>query len=239
MSTSTEELRRSGIATGQVEYQMRFRALISRASAQRETEFQRGTTGPFLTISREAGSRGAEVAKCVGERLGWAVLDKNLLDRLASDLELEPRLLELLDETRTNWFSETLLNLFNSRLVAQHGYVELIGKVVAVAAASEPVVIVGRGAHLILPPTSGLRVRVIAPRESRAQTISQIEEIDHRAAEKRIDAIDADREGFISRNFRVRLTDPSIYDLVVNGDTLGVDGSAEVIIRALETRKLV
>ena len=37
----------------------------------------------FLTISREAGAGGSEIAAIVGKRLGWEVLDKNLLDHVA------------------------------------------------------------------------------------------------------------------------------------------------------------
>jgi len=176
MTTSTEERRRGGIATSQVEYQMKFRDIVVRAGACAADELRdRRSFGPFLTISREAGSGGAEVAQRVASRLGWAVLDKELVDCLASDLKLEPRVLKLIDETRANWFSETLLNLFNSRLVAQQSYVELLGKVVALAASTEPVVIVGRGAHLILPHEHGLYVRVIAPRPIRLTELARIE----------------------------------------------------------------
>jgi cytidylate kinase len=239
MSTSTEERRQGGISTGQIEYQMRFRDLIGRAARQTEPELEKKTCDRFLTISREAGSRGAEVAQRIGERLGWAVLDKNLVDRLAGDLKLQPRVLELLDETRINWFSETLLNLFNSRLVAQQGYVELLGKVIALAATSEPVVIVGRGAHLILPPDAGLRVRVVAPRILRVQWMAASDGVTLQAGEKRVDAIDEDRGAFISRNFRQESAEASAYDLVLNAASLGVDGCVEVAVRALEFRGLV
>ena len=240
MSTSAEERRSGGVATTQVEYQLRFREIIARAGAQPAPEFEKQrTVGPFLTISREAGSGGAEVSRRVGVRLGWAVLDKELVEHLANDLKLEPRALKLMDETRADWFSETLLNLFNSRLVAQQAYVELLGKVVALATASEPVVIVGRGAHLILPTENGLRVRVTAPRRSRIEAISRAEGLDLPAAEKRMDAVDADRFGFIRRNFRSDVTDASLYDLVANAGTLGADGCVEVIIRALEVRGLI
>jgi cytidylate kinase len=240
MTTSTEERRSGGVATTQVEYQMRFREIIARAGAQPAAEFEnRHALRPFLAVSREAGSGGAEVSRRVGARLGWAVLDKELVERLADDLELEPRALKLMDETRSNWFSETLLNLFNSRLVAQQAYVDLLGKVIALAAASESVVIVGRGAHLILPAESGLRVRITAPRRSRIEAISRTEGLDLPTAEKKLDVTDADRAGFIRRNFRSDVTDASLYDLVLNAGTLGADGCVELIIRSLEVRGLI
>lgn len=238
MSVSTEERRRGGIATSQVEYQMRFRDLIARAAEPAGAEVVGPVCGPYLTVSREAGSRGAEVAQRVGDRLGWSVLDRDLVDRLAEDLELEPGVLELLDERRANWLSETLLNLFNSRLVAQHGYIELLGKVLAIAASSGPVVIVGRGAHLILPPDRGFRVRVVAPRDDRVRWIAARDGIDSRSAERRLDEIDAGRHGFVARNFRHNPAEPSLYDLTLNTATLGIDGSVELVVEALKLRGL-
>ena len=61
------------------------------------------------------------------------VLDRELVQGLAKNLELAPRLLELMDETRVNWFSETLLNLFASRLVLQDSYVSMLSRGIALA----------------------------------------------------------------------------------------------------------
>jgi len=240
MTNSTEERRRGGIANRQIEYQMKFRDIIARASTGSDvsTEEQK-SFGPYVTISREAGSGGAELARLLGDRLGWAVLDKELVERLASDLELEPRALKMMDETRANWFSETLLNLFNSRLVAQHSYVELLGNVVALSASAGPVVVVGRGAHLILPPEPGVRVRLIAPKLTRVAAFARAEGLDHQTARRKIEKIDADRHAFIRRNFRSDPEDTSLFDLVLNADTFGHDGSIELIIQSLELRGLV
>jgi len=237
MTTSTAERQSGGVATGLVEYQMRFREIIARAAEAGEHAIAAPKSyGPFLTISREAGSGGAEVARKIGSQLAWAVLDKELVDGLADDLKLEPRILDLMDETRANWFSETLLNLFNSRLVSQHSYVDLIGKVVALAASNGRTVIVGRGAHLVLPQEHGLRVRVISPKSKRVESIAINEGLTKEAAAKYVDELDADRQHFIRRNFKFDVTDSSQYDLIVNSGALGLDLSAEVIVRTLELR---
>jgi cytidylate kinase len=239
MTTSSAERQKGGVAAGLVEYQMRFRELISRAAERGRATPAPATFGPYLTISREAGSKGAAMARAVGERLGWSVLDKELVNGLADDLKLEPEILELMDETRSNWFSETLLNLFNSRLVLQHSYVDLVGKVVALAAAEGRVVIVGRGAHLILPPVNGLRVRIVAPAATRSAEIAESAGLDERAARRQIDEIDANRQDFIRRHFRRDAADASQYDLVLNSGSLGVEVGVEIIIRTMERKALV
>jgi len=239
MPTSTEERRQGNVAISQVEYQMRFHDLMSRTAARHSATLDQPKCGPFLTVSREAGSKGAMVARQVAQRLGWNVLDKELVEQLADDLEIEAGLLDLLDERRANWFSEAVLNLFKSRLVAQHGYVEQVSKVIALAVATEPVVIVGRGAHLILPADAGFRVRIVASWDSRVHWVSQRDNLNLKSAEKRISDIDADRQGFIVRNLRQDATDPSLYDLTLNTTSLGVSGCAELIIRAMELKSLV
>jgi cytidylate kinase len=240
MSTSTVERQRGGVATALVEQQMRFREVLSRAAAARSAESALPTTfGPYVAVSREAGSGGAEVARRTGQRLSWTVLDRQLVEGLANQLKLEPRALELMDETRSDWFSETLLNLFNTRLVLQHSYVDLIGKTVALTVASEPTVIVGRGAHLILPAEHGVRVRVVAPRELRVRAVADAEGRTIGDAAARVDELDDNRRSFIRRNFRQNVADPGLYDLTINTGFLGIDGAVELIVRSLQLRGLV
>jgi len=240
MTTSTEERSRGRLPNTQVEHQLRFRAIVPRASARPDAVLDdQKRLGPFVTVSREMASGGADVARRVADRLGWAVLDRELVERLASDLELEPGVLGLLDETRATWFSETLLNLFNSRLVAQRSYVELVGKVVALAASAEPIVVVGRGAHLILPANRGVRVRIIAPTTTRVSWLVEAEHLEVASAERTIRNIDADRQSFIRRNFRCDPSDASLYDLVLNTESLGREGCVELIVQALVLRGLV
>ena len=194
--------------------------------------------GPYLTISPEAGSGGAEVARRVGQRLGWSVLDRELVNGLAEQIGLEPRLLELMDETRINWFSETLLNLFNSRLLLQNSFISMLSRSMALAAIEGPVVIVGRAGNLVLDSNRGLRVRVAAPRELRLAAFAEREELDLQTAERRLDKIDASRIDFVHRNFHCDPCDPRHYDMVINVIRFGTEGAVDLICRALEIRGL-
>jgi hypothetical protein len=56
-----------------------------------------GRTLHFVTISREAGVGGSEIAQNVGQRLGWKVFDKNLLDQIASRFHLPRPMLDVLN----------------------------------------------------------------------------------------------------------------------------------------------
>ena len=122
MGRSLAERQRFALTMEPAEFRMRFQRVLERAAAGAEVP-EEPVPGPYLTVSREVASGGSELARRVGQILEWSVLDRELVHNLATRLELEPRLLELMDETRVNWFSESLLNLFNSRLVLQDSFV--------------------------------------------------------------------------------------------------------------------
>ena len=228
----------AAVATEPADFRMRLQSVLERAAAAADTE-KAPVPGHYVTISREAESGGAEIARRLGERLGWSVLDRELVNELARRLELEARLLELMDETRVGWFSETLLNLFNSRLVLQDSYVSMLSRVIALAAFDGRVIIVGRGGNLVLPPNYGLRVRVVAPRALRLAALAEREGLDHKKAGALLDEIDASRADFVRRHFHVDADDPAAYDLVIDSARFGLGGSAELIYRALELRGLL
>ena len=222
-----------------VEFQGRFHAVLTRAAeAGRQREPDAAEIGPYITISRQAASGGAEIARMVADRWGWSVLDKELVEDIARRLEVAPRLLELMDETRTNWFSGSFLTLLEPRLLTQDSYVLMLGKIVLLAAYDGRVVIVGRGAGLMLPREPGLAVRVIAPREARLARLCREEGLDPRVAAKRLDQIEASRENFVRRHLRCDPQDPACYDLVVDSEALGLEGAAELICHAAELRGL-
>jgi cytidylate kinase len=228
----------AAVAAEPADFRMRLQGVLERAAAAADTE-KVPVPGPYVTISREAESGGAEIARRLGERLGWSVLDRELVNGLARRLELEVRLLELMDETKVGWFSETLLNLFNSRLVLQDSYVSMLSRVIALAAFDGRVIIVGRGANLVLPPDDGIRVRIVAPRTLRLAALAEREGLDRREAGARLDEIDTSRADFVRRQFHADLRDASLYDLVIDSARFGLSGSAELVYRALELRGLL
>ena len=235
---SPVERQQGGVSSAPAEFMMRFQELRQRAAAGGAIA-EEPVLGPFLTISREACSGGADVAREVGQRLNWPVLDRELIHSLAEQLGLEPRLLKLMDETRIDWFSETLLNLFNSRLLFQDSFVSMLSRSMALAAFDRPVVIVGRAGNLVLPPRRGLRVRIVAPRELRLAALAQREKLDLRSAGRLLDRIDGSRSEFVRRNFHCDPGDPEYYDMIVNVIGFGTDGVADLICHALEVRGLL
>jgi cytidylate kinase len=97
-------------------------------------------------------------------------------------------------------------------------------------------VIIGRGAHLILPAEKCFRVRVIAPVESRLQRLCEWTGIERAEAERIISEYDQQREEFIRENFGQSDGDPLLYDLVVNTAEIFLETAADVVVQGVEGR---
>lgn len=221
----------------QVEHQMRLQEILEKVADGAVPSPTGARFGPFVAVSREAGSGGAEIGRRLATRLGWTVYDKELVDGVAESLHLSPRFVQLLDEARTDWFREAILELIDSRVIHQEVYVERLSRVMLLAACEGRAVFVGRGAHLLLPPETGLRVRVVASRPFRAARVAELEGLDQHAALRRIDEVDEDRADYLKRGFRG--AGDEAFDVVLDAERLGFDGAVEVILAGLRARGLL
>jgi cytidylate kinase len=97
-------------------------------------------------------------------------------------------------------------------------------------------VLVGRGAHWLLDPRYGVRVRAIAPAAQRVARVVRTEGLSEPEATQRVEHDNADRARFMRQVYKKDIDDPLGYDLVVNLGTLDVDRAAEVVAAALAAK---
>jgi len=187
----------------------------------------------FLTISREAGAGGSEVAAIVGQQLGWEVLDKNLLDRVADRFHHDRTMLNLVDETRSNWVYDVLGTWMDRSVIPHETYVSQLSRIILAAARQSNFIFVGRGARFLLPREKVLAVRLVAPEGFRLKRIMQSTKLGETEARRYMHELDQGRREFVRRFFHHDITDPHLYDLVINTERLGIEGAAEEIIAAL------
>ena len=128
----------------------------------------RTSFGPYLTISREAGAGGGQIARLVGEAVGWEVLDRKLLECVAETYHTSPAVLELVDETTTNWITELFGHWIDPTSVSQMQYICRVSRVILMAARAGKVIFVGRGAIRTAP-----RARPTRPHRRPAEVSDQ------------------------------------------------------------------
>ncbi len=189
---------------------------------------------PFtIAISREAGANGQTIARVVGDRLGWAVYDRELVTLLAEQMGVSAELLEELDEKRGNWLRECLQSLTSAHRPGQSSYIHQLGKVLLMLAAHGECVIVGRGAGQILPAATTLRVRLIAPESERIAVIQKRLGLARDEAERWVQKTDRERHHFVRDHFHKDPGDPHGYDLVLNSVRYSAEAAAVLIVEAL------
>jgi cytidylate kinase len=188
--------------------------------------------GPYVTISRESGVGGGYIARLVGENLGWEVLDKKLLDCMAKRYHLSPDMMELVDETTSNWIVETFGNWFDPNFITQQKYVICLSRIILMAANRGKAVFVGRGAQFLLPSDRGIAVRIIASEKYRVERTMQGRGLKFEEAKKYVAKTDRGRRSFIRRYFHHDVADAHSFDLVINVEKFGPHAAAVRIVEA-------
>lgn len=212
-------------------------AALAEEIADRAARVDRGEEtahplGHFITISREAGAGAEEIAQRVGADLGWEVLDKNLLEQVAERYGMSRQMLELVDETETNWAYDSLWTWLDPKVIPHEKYFVHLSRVIVAAAKRGGVVLVGRGARFLLPRKEGLAVRIVASEKLRVEALAKRHGITATEARRMMADLDHGRREFVEHFFHHHVDDPHYYDLVINVDRLGPAGAARQIVVA-------
>ncbi len=184
---------------------------------------------PVVTVSRQHGAHGAEVARQLAADLGFQLFDREILHRIAESAHLSERVVETLDEKTRDLLTDWLTAVTSSAYLSPAEYHTHLWHVVAALAQHGGAVILGRGAHLILGPQRALRVFVVAPLETRVRTVQEREGVSERDARHRILEVESERRAFLLRHFHAEFADPTGFDVVVNTAALGVSGAVRSI----------
>jgi cytidylate kinase len=192
--------------------------------------------GPWITISTQLGAGGTELAGKVGARLGWQVFDKEIVEEIAKHTHTRERVLSRLDGHAVGAFEDYVVHLFVPHDPGRSAYVLEMMRVVWAIARQGQAVLVGRGAHWLLDPRYGVRVRAIAPAAQRVARVVRTEGLSEPEATQRVEHDNADRARFMRQVYKKDIDDPLGYDLVVNLGTLDVDRAAEVVAAALAAK---
>jgi hypothetical protein len=178
----------------------------------------------FITISRDKGSLGDAIAQELGQRLGWGVYDKEILDYIAQDSHVRQSLAQQLDEKARSLVHETIQRLLRMAEGGSFGvaeYHEALLKTLAYLSTRGEAILVGRGANFAMrSETTGLHVRIIASTKMRIERLSLRWHVPPAEARWRMVEMDNERRNFIRHHFRQNIDDASYYDLVYNTDHL-------------------
>lgn len=203
-----------------------------------------------ITISREYGSGGGEIATRLAHKLGWRLVDHEVVVRVAKELGVSEADAAEHDERTESLFSRILTSMQSIQppvyveastapflLTNENDYRNALNKVVTAAVVSGNVVIVGRGSQVLLAQRRDvLHVRIVASLEGRIQYVMSREGLAQDAARSRIQAKDRDRARYLQAEYQRDPADAHLYDLVVNTNVIDLDSAVDLINLALERK---
>lgn len=189
-----------------------------------------------ITIEREYGSGGADIAKKLAARLGWQLWDRKLTEEIAQRMDCDCRAVEEHEERKDPLYYrlfkaflrgsfEGTLNAPRLKMVDADCIQRVADQVVTVAANSGHAVIVGRGSAYFLKGRAGaFHVFVYAPFEEKVRRLQAHGRSEEEAAEL-VETVDRDRAAYIKKYFDVDWPARHLFHLVINsavGDEMAV-----------------
>ena len=186
-----------------------------------------------ITISRESGSQGFNVAAALCRETGFDLFHHEIVDAMVENSETSRKLLETLDEKAMNVVDDVVSNFINTHHLWPDDYSKLLFKILGTISNHGKAVILGRGANCILDGDDVLKIRIVAPLSAKQKVIQHSKDFNKEDATKYITSTEANRAAFVKRYCNCDITDAANYDLVLNTGNLTVEKAVQVIMCAM------
>jgi cytidylate kinase len=200
-----------------------------------------------LTVNREFGSGGGRIAQNIAQRLGWKLLDRDIIDAIAYAAHVDKKVVRHYDQHVDSWLQRINqqamrgaaltagIVLAEDSVFNADEIVRISQKIIEKAHADGNCVIVGRGAQCVLQHKrdvfhvfvyASLKERILRLRE-RLEKGADIEE--------RIRRVDGERAKYLYQYFGKSWCNPHLYDLMISSQE-DEDETARVIEFAMMGR---
>jgi len=196
-----------------------------------------------ITVEREYGSGGAEIARALADRLHWKLWDQALTNEIARYMECDCRVVEDHEEKRDPLYYRLLKSFMRGsyegsqnaphlKMADTDCIREITERVVKSAAKGGECVIVGRGsAYYLQDRRDAFHVFIYAPakekiRRLRARGKSETDAV--QLAEN----VDQERAAFIKQYFGVEWPDRHKFHLMVNS-AIGEESAVDTILHSI------
>jgi cytidylate kinase len=199
----------------------------------------------LITISRQYGAGGSEVAARVARALEWRVVDNELVERVAARAGLAPEDVAEREE-RVPTFIERLARTLvaatpelvvppeaggTASSLSEDDLVRVTELVVEEVAAEGRVVLVGRAAPAVLArERDAIHVKIVAPREWRVRAAAERLGVSLEEAGRVTEDTDKMRARYHRQHYHRDWSDPTLYHMMLNTAALGLDGAVEVVV---------
>jgi cytidylate kinase len=194
----------------------------------------------IVTIEREYGSGGGEIAQRLATQLGWKLWDQVLTEEIARLANCPKSVVEVREERTDPLYYrlfksflrgsyEGSLNAHKLNVVDSESILKFTELVVQHAAKKGNAVIVGRGSqHFLRDRPDALRVFLYAPRENKVRRLLARGKSEQEA-EQLVDSVDRERADFIQKYFHVEWPNRAVYHTLIN-TAIGEDVVVQMVL---------
>ena len=185
---------------------------------------------PTICFSRKIGVGAVEIADILAEEIGYRVIDRQIVEYIASEARLSREEIALFDESYPGKLGEFLSMLVGKKAFIQSDYATQLIRTIVPIANFQPTIFVGRGAHLVLPRERVLAVAFVASREYRAKRLAKVLNVPEGDVGKKLDEVDKDQSAFFKKVFGKKGVTPYEFDIMINLDYIKKPQSAARIV---------
>jgi cytidylate kinase len=202
-----------------------------------------------VCISSHDGAGAAEAARVIAERLGYRLIDEDIIARAAVEADVDKdviadverrksRLTRLLEGLGPASMAGGAMMMLPDQVdyarFASHELRGLIRSAIEETARDGKVVIVAHAASLALASRNDvLRVLITASTEARQRRLAESLDVDEKEAARLIKRSDAGRADYIKRFYGIAAEEPTHYDLVISTERLAPDDAARLVVDAV------
>ncbi len=202
----------------------------------------------IITVSRLYGSGGSEVAAVTAKILDWSLLDNSVVDAVAARMGLSvaevrdreervPSLVERLTSAMAMGTQEWAAPIAAAKVPTDEQLIEVTRHIIEEAIAAGSVVVVGRGAQeMQAEREDSLHVFCYAPRKALIARTMEREGVGAEEAARLVDSTNKERDQWVRLHWERDRRALENYDLSVNTERLGIQGSAQLIVSAAKIR---
>jgi cytidylate kinase len=201
----------------------------------------------IISIGRQLGSGGREIAKKLGERLNIPVYDKKLLEVAAKETGIDASIFENADEKESNPFMRgvfVLKGIMNSYPIGAGSCMdgdrlfEMQSEVMRNIVANESCIIIGRCAEYVLRDHPHIHsIFITADMCDRIRRIMENDGVNEQKAKEIAEKGDKKRRAYHDYYANSGWGIAETYDLCINSSRVGIDGCVDIIQQFIESRK--
>ena len=195
-----------------------------------------------ITISRQGGAGGLSVAYPLAKKLGYALIDEEMINMVAKDAKVTSKWVRSIEKDAGGLLHRMIDGLISGKYIdrlvgSKKGYIdekvyiETLYKVMSRIAEEDNCVILGRGGQYILKDLkNAYHVLLAADKQDRINFMVEKHNFLPTKAKNIVEQYDVRRARLYRKMGKVGYDKPELYHLVINTSKLSLERAVDIVV---------